>query len=81
MKREINIVTSTYFLIGLSALLINDFLLKDMLGNLLTGKMSDFAGLFIFPLFWSAFFPRHKVKIFWLTGFFLFSGSLLTVKQ
>lgn len=68
MTREFKILTSIWFLAGLTLLLLNDFVLKELYGNWLTGKISDFAGLFIFPLFWTALFPRHKNKIFWLTG-------------
>jgi len=63
-------LTSYWFLIGLTTLLLNDFVFKELYGNWLTGKISDFAGLFIFPLFWTALLPRHKKKIFWLTGLF-----------
>ena len=55
-------------MLGLVILLLNDFVLKGLYGNWLIGKLSDFAGLFIFSLFWIALFPRHKYKIFPLTG-------------
>jgi hypothetical protein len=45
-------------------LLLNDFVLKQQFHNAFTGKLSDVAGLFIFPLFWTAFFPRLKSSIF-----------------
>lgn len=44
-------VTSAGFLAGLLILLLNDLYLKESYGNWFTGKLSDFAGLFIFPLF------------------------------
>ena len=68
MTKNIRIVLSFWFLSGLLILLLNDFIFKELYGNWLTGKLSDFAGLFVFPLFWTALFPRHKTKIFWLTG-------------
>ncbi len=68
MKSELRILTTLFFLSGLCILLLNDLVLKDLYGNWLTGKLSDFAGLLIFPLFWTAIFPRHKIIIFWLTG-------------
>lgn len=77
------ILVSPLFLIGLIILLLNDFVLKAQFHNFLTGKLSDFAGLFIFPLFFSAFFPRKKFLIFTLIGFFFifwkspFSQSLI----
>jgi hypothetical protein len=64
MKVNLRILTSTAFLIGLILLLLNDFVFKGLYGNWITGKLSDFAGLFIFPLFWTAFFPKFKKHIF-----------------
>lgn len=68
MNNNYKIFTTTWFILGLSLLLLNDFVLKDLLGNWFTGKLSDFAGLFVFSLFWTAFFPRRKALIFILTG-------------
>ncbi|MFK7906492.1 MAG: hypothetical protein AB8B69_15280 [Chitinophagales bacterium] len=68
MKQEHRIFTSPLFLIGLCLLLANDWIWKAQFHNELTGKLSDFAGLFIFPLFWAAFFPRFKKHIFVLTA-------------
>jgi len=45
------ILVSSGFLAGLSVLLVNDFVLKQIFHNWLTGKLSDLAGLFIFPMF------------------------------
>lgn len=57
-------------------MLINDFFLKALFHNFLTGKLSDFAGLFVFSLFWTAFFPKRKFLIFSLiTVFFTFWKS------
>lgn len=56
------------FLLCLFLLLLNDFYLKAAFHNTLTGKLSDFCGLFIFPIFWSVFFPKRKFAIFLLTG-------------
>lgn len=61
-------LTSPGFLLGLGLLLLNDFILKAAFHNWLTGKLSDFAGLFIFPLFFTAFFPRQKVWIYAATA-------------
>lgn len=49
-------VTSMY-LIALLTLLINDHFLKELYGGALTGKLSDFAGLFAMALFISAMAP------------------------
>lgn len=62
------ILLSPFFLIGLFLLLLNDFYLKAEFHNFLTGKISDFAGLFIFPLFFAAFFPKRKPAIYTSTA-------------
>lgn len=36
--------------------------------NFLTGKLSDFAGLFAFPFFFACFFPRRIKLIYWATA-------------
>lgn len=79
MKNNLQSLTSTWFIGGLLLLLLNDFILKDLYGNWFTGKLSDFSGLLIFPLFWTALFPRFKRHIFWFTGvFFIFWKSSLS---
>ena len=62
-ERRLEILSSPGFLIGLSLLLTNDFVLKEQFHNVFTGKLSDFAGLFVFTLFWIAVFPRHRTLI------------------
>ena len=61
--RSLHILGSPGFLIGLSLLLLNDFVFKQRFHNAFTGKLSDFAGLFVFSLFWIAFFPRRRTFI------------------
>lgn len=71
MQRNTNttsILISPGFVIGLGLLLLNDFVFKATFHNWLTGKLSDFAGLFIFPLFFAAFFPEQKKWIYWGTA-------------
>lgn len=77
MNNNYKIFTTSWFIFGLSLLLLNDFVFKEIFGNGLTGKLSDFAGLLIFPLFWTAFFPRRKKTIFLLTAllFILWKSS------
>lgn len=65
---NIKLLTSLGFLLGLLTLLLNDFILKEVYGNWFTGKLSDFAGLFVFSLFWTAGFPKYKNKIFIFTA-------------
>ncbi|MGB1206846.1 MAG: hypothetical protein ACPG5B_14450 [Chitinophagales bacterium] len=59
------------FLVGLVILIINDHFLKEALGNWFTGKLSDFAGLLIFPLFLKYLFDttNRKAIFITLTGF------------
>ena len=65
---NLKIFLSPLFLLGLFLLLLNDFFLKDYFHNFLTGKLSDFAGLFIFPIFFCAFFPHRRLIIYALTA-------------
>lgn len=79
MQENNKIFKSFWFIFGLAILLLNDFILKDVFGNWLTGKLSDFSGLFVFALFWVSFFPKHRVKIIWITGLvFIFWKSSLS---
>lgn len=71
------------FLLSLVILLLNDFYLKAAYGNVITGKLSDFAGLLAFPFFFSCLFPERKrhihiftalIFVWWkssLSGFFI----------
>src|SRR4051794_33419248 len=63
-QKNLHILASPAFLTGLFLLLLNDLILKRQFHNGLTGKLSDFAGLFAFPLFWAAFFPRRKSLVY-----------------
>lgn len=66
-----SILTSPGFLTTLSLLIVNDFYLKSAFGGRITGKLSDFAGLFAFTLFWLAMFPQFGGRIcVALAGFF-----------
>jgi hypothetical protein len=56
------------FLTGLLVLLLNDLVLKPSLHNWFTGKLSDFAGLYIFPVFLCHFFPAYRRHIYWLVA-------------
>jgi hypothetical protein len=46
-------------LLSLLLLIGNDWFGKAMFANALTGKLSDFAGLFAFPFIFSLLLPRH----------------------
>ncbi len=53
------------FMGSLVLLLLNDFWLKSAFHNELTGKLSDFCGLFVFAQFWSALFHRQRLWVHW----------------
>jgi len=56
------------FLASIFLLLVNDLYLKFEYHNYLTGKLSDFVGLFAFPYFFSSFFPKKIKSIYILSG-------------
>jgi len=72
------IFKSEGFIFSLTILLLNDFILKYSFPSWWTGKLSDFTGLFVFALFWMAFFPKHQLKIIGLTtlGFIWWKSPL-----
>ncbi|MCM3873792.1 MAG: hypothetical protein ND895_24150 [Pyrinomonadaceae bacterium] len=77
-QTSFHMLVSPPFLAGLFLLLLNDLILKQQFPNEFTGKLSDFAGLFIFPIFWAAFFPRLKTSLYILTAIsFIFWKSVL----
>ena len=57
-------LASAPFVIAVGALLLNDHVLKPALGNWITGKLSDFAGLFAFAFFWTALLPARRRFVF-----------------
>lgn len=61
---KFGLLTSELFLLGILIVLINDIFLKYAYSNVITGKLSDFAGLFIFPFFVSVFFFKHSFKVY-----------------
>lgn len=73
-----DIVSRPLFVISLGLLLLNDFYLKYEFSNFLTGKLSDFAGLFLFPYFLSSlrikwtksiYFGTAVLFVFWKSPF------------
>lgn len=73
MSSKPHLLQSRLFLGGLFLLVLNDFCLKAIFGNWFTGKLSDFAGLFVFPVFLTALFPAYKKA--WV----LFTATLFMV--
>lgn len=79
MNKRNDILLSPGFLAGLLLLLANDFFFKDYFHNALTGKLSDIAGLFIFPLFISAILRSQSKHIFYgVALFFVYWKSPLS---
>lgn len=65
---QLHLLQSKAFVLSLLLVLLNDFILKYNFPCWLTGKLSDFAGLFVFAVFWMAFFPKNKNTIVWTTA-------------
>lgn len=58
--RNISLLSTPLFIVSLSLLALNDFILKAMFHNWLTGKLSDFAGLVAFTMFACAIWPSLR---------------------
>jgi hypothetical protein len=69
-KIKFELLTSELFVLGIIVLVLNDFYLKYEFHNIITGKLSDFAGLFVFPFFVSIFLPKHLLKVYIGTALF-----------
>lgn len=67
MKSDIQTLLRPGFIIGLVVLVINDHILKTTFPGFITGKLSDVAGLFIFPLFILALGIRKPILIYSIT--------------
>jgi hypothetical protein len=67
------------FLCSLLLLLLNDHWWKQEYPNLLTGKLSDFTGIFVLTLLLQQFFPGKKTMIYTgITLFFIYWKSPLS---
>ena len=62
------------YLIALAILVINDHVLKALAPGIVTGKLSDFAGLFAFAVFLCAVLPR-RIAIVAAGAFFVYWKS------
>lgn len=79
MSNKPNVLRHPLFLFCLLLLVLNDHVLKQAYHNSITGKLSDFAGLFIFPIFWSYYLPKYKKVIYVFTAlFFIYFKSSLS---
>ena len=70
-KTKASLLLHPFFLGCLAILLLNDFYLKYGFPGFLTGKLSDFAGLIVLPVYCRALFPSLSKK-FILIGTALF---------
>jgi len=61
--RHTNKIGHPLFIICVLTLIINDWYLKPEFHNNLTGKLSDFVGLFAFPYLLSILYPKSSDKI------------------
>lgn len=59
-------LASPAFIAALALLVVNDFALKPLFHNILTGKLSDFAGLFALTLFAAALWPQRRHFAAWV---------------
>lgn len=50
MNRPGDVLLDPWALLSVAVVLFNDHVFKDAFGNTLTGKVSDIAGVFLFPL-------------------------------
>lgn len=75
-----NQIFNPIFIVCLITLLLNDFYLKQTFSNALTGKISDFVGLIVFPIFIAYIFPNTKKWISIATGilFIIWKTPLVT---
>lgn len=67
---DLAVLASPAFVIALSLLLVNDWVLKPWLHDWLTGKVSDFSGLFVFGTLMVLLSPRRP-------GFMLLSTAAI----
>ena len=68
-------LTSPTFIAVLAVFVLNDFVLKAFFHNWWTGKLSDFTGVFVFPIVFTAWAPRYKA------GIYAFSGCRICVLE
>ncbi len=62
MKR-LELLSSPVFLLALAVLVVNDWALKPLFHDALTGKLSDFAGLAAFTLFLCSLWRERRIAI------------------
>ncbi|MDR2209260.1 MAG: hypothetical protein LBE22_09860 [Azoarcus sp.] len=77
--RLLDVAVTWPFLLALLTLLINDWWLKSVYPNVITGKLSDFAGIAVLFLLLGALFPRRLLAVtLGITAVFLWWKSPLS---
>src|ERR1051326_3847420 len=69
-KNKLNLLLHPFFIVSIILLLLNDISWKHEYHNWLTGKLSDFTGMFALPIFFYAVFSNNKKFIFICSGLF-----------
>ena len=69
-NRKYNLLLHPFFLVSILLLLVNDIYLKYAFHNWVTGKLSDFTGLFAFTTFFLVFFQGYKKQVIIFCGLF-----------
>lgn len=78
-RRDKRLLLNKIFIAGLLLLALNDHIFKELYGNWLTGKLSDFAGLLLLPLAIAYVFPgKRKYAALYAGLFFIFWKSPLS---
>ena len=72
---KFDVLASPQFIAALLLLLLNDYVLKYSFPGWLTGKLSDFAGLFVFVSFLYACLPKRTDLINYASAFISSSGN------
>ena len=75
-KRNKYLLFNWLFIGGLLLLVVNDHYLKWQFSNWVTGKLSDFVGLFILPMLVLFIFPRLRTYAFVFCGLFFIIWKL-----
>lgn len=74
-----DLILSFGFLLSLVTLIVNDHWLKNAYPSLITGKLSDFAGLIVLPVLLCALIPRIVERTRHLVGIHVAIGFLFVL--
>jgi len=77
--RKTKLLIHPYFILSLLVLIINDYIGKPLMPGILTGKLSDFSGLFVFIVFLYVIFPFNAKTISAIKYLCIFVGIFFTL--